>query len=122
MRYYSTFNDLKRRLSEPRHFIQVLLGPRQVGKTTGVQAVVQELAQSEGMRCFFHAVDEPLLRDRDWIVSRWEEARQATRQSQKQTLLCFDEIQKVENWSETIKHLWDEDTRNRLPLQLVLLG
>jgi hypothetical protein len=29
----------------------------------------------------------------------------------------LDEIQKIPAWSETVKRLWDEDTRKRLPLE-----
>jgi predicted AAA+ superfamily ATPase len=34
MRKRPMFQELIKRLGEPRKFIQVLLGPRQVGKTT----------------------------------------------------------------------------------------
>ena len=34
----------------------------------------------------------------------------------------LDEVQKVPRWSETVKRLWDADTRARRPLKVVLLG
>ena len=37
-------------------------------------------------------------------------------------VLVFDEIQKISGWSETVKRLWDEDTRAKRPLKVVLLG
>ena len=37
-------------------------------------------------------------------------------------MLALDEIQKIPGWSETVKRLWDEDTRQRRPLKVVLLG
>ena len=37
-------------------------------------------------------------------------------------VLVLDEIQKIPGWSETVKRLWDEDTRARVPLKVVLLG
>lgn len=37
-------------------------------------------------------------------------------------LLVIDEVQKIDNWSETVKKLWDEDSRQKRNLKLVLLG
>ena len=37
-------------------------------------------------------------------------------------VLVLDEVQKITGWSETVKRLWDEDTRARRPLKVVLLG
>jgi hypothetical protein len=37
-------------------------------------------------------------------------------------VLALDEVQKVHGWSETVKRLWDEDTRARRSLRVVLLG
>lgn len=34
----------------------------------------------------------------------------------------LDEVQKALGWSESVKRLWDEDTRARRPLKVVLLG
>ena len=37
-------------------------------------------------------------------------------------MLALDEAQKIPRWSETVKRLWDEDSRARRPLKVVLLG
>jgi len=37
-------------------------------------------------------------------------------------LFILDEVQKATNWSETVKKLWDEDTRNGLSLRVLILG
>jgi len=37
-------------------------------------------------------------------------------------VLVLDEIQKIPGWSETVKRLWDEDSRRRVPLKVLLLG
>ncbi|MGE3864831.1 MAG: ATP-binding protein [Burkholderiaceae bacterium] len=37
-------------------------------------------------------------------------------------MLVLDEVQKIPRWSETVKRLWDEDTRAKRPLKVVLLG
>jgi uncharacterized protein len=109
---------LAKRLRETRRFIQAVIGPRQVGKTTLVQHVI-EMTQ---VRARFASADEPTLRGRDWIEQQWEAARAETSAVRRGTVLVLDEIQKIPNWSETIKRLWDEDTRARIPLRIVLLG
>jgi hypothetical protein len=118
----SLFSTFRARIEQENRFIQVLLGPRQVGKTTGLQEVIRALGQKiPGAELLLHSADEPLLRDRDWIVSRWEEAR-ARASGGRFVLLCFDEVQKVFQWSETVKALWDSDRRAGLNLRVVLLG
>jgi predicted AAA+ superfamily ATPase len=97
----------------------VIAGPRQVGKTTLVQQVVERA----GGPARFASADEPTLRGREWIEQQWEAARLAGgRAQQRGPLLVLDEIQKIPGWSETVKRLWDEDTRARRPLKVVLLG
>lgn len=108
---------LAARLAEPRRFIQVVAGPRQVGKSTLVQQVVDELAMPVRQA----SADEPTLRNTDWIAQQWEAARLSV-ENATGALLVLDEIQKIPNWSETVKRLWDEDTRAKRPLKVVLLG
>jgi predicted AAA+ superfamily ATPase len=110
---------LGRRLAEPRRFLQAVAGPRQVGKTT----LVQQVTEASGLATRFASADEPTLRGRDWIEQQWEAARLAARDAGKRgAVLVVDEIQKIAGWSETVKRLWDEDTRARRPLKVVLLG
>lgn len=107
------------RLKEPRRFVQVVAGPRQVGKTTLVRQVLDELA----LPSRFVSADEPTLRDRNWILVQWETARLLARDaSGGGAVLALDEVQKIPDWSETVKRLWDEDTAAGLPLHIVLLG
>lgn len=108
--------ELARRLAEPRRHIQVVTGARQVGKTTLVRQVIKGL---EGPVRFVSA-DEPTLRDGAWLRQQWEAAR--VEAGSEGGLLVVDEVQKVEHWSETVKHLWDEDTRQDRALRVVLLG
>jgi predicted AAA+ superfamily ATPase len=105
------------RLAEPRRFIQVVAGPRQVGKST----LVQQATDALGQAVRYASADEPTLRGPDWIAQQWEAARLALSGSDG-AVLVLDEIQKIPAWSETVKRLWDEDTRGRRPLQVVLLG
>lgn len=109
--------ELKRRLAEPRRFLQVVAGPRQVGKSTLVQQVVEGFA----VPVRYASADEPTLRGAGWIDQQWQAARlEAARPGG--ALLVLDEIQKIPGWSEAVKRLWDEDTRARRPLKAVLLG
>src|SRR5688500_3620342 len=95
---------LAARLHEPRRFIQVVAGPRQVGKTTLVRQVLDDLALS----VVSASADEPGLRGPGWIAQQWEAARLAL--SDRGAVLALDEIQKIPGWSESVKRLWDEDT------------
>ena len=97
---------LAHRLAEPRRFLQVVTGPRQVGKSTLVQQVTDDL----GVPVRYASADEPTLRSTAWIAQQWEAARLEAA-GQTDTLLAIDEIQKIPGWSETVKRLWDEDTR-----------
>lgn len=93
-----------------------MTGARQVGKTTLVQQVVEEAS----VPARFASADEPALRGPDWIATQWEAARLET--GRKGGVLVLDEVQKAHNWSESVKRLWDEDTRARRRLKVVLLG
>ena len=105
------------RLREPRRFLQVLAGPRQVGKTT----LARQLVDAIGLPSHVATADEPTLRDRAWLLQQWEAGRDLAR-GRSGAVLVVDEIQKVPGWSETIKRLWDEDTAARRPLRVLLLG
>ena len=75
------------------------------------------------MRVHFASADEPTLRGPTWIAQQWEAARLLTVDAGGEAaVLVLDEVQKASGWSESVKRLWDEDTRNRLPLKVVLLG
>jgi len=114
----SVFDIVKKRLLEPRQFIQVLAGPRQVGKTTIARQVMEEISTP----VHFATADEPTLRDRNWMMQQWEVARLKIKNKQEGALLILDEIQKVIGWAELVKYLWDEDTRSGYPLKVLLLG
>lgn len=110
---------LEQRLREPRRFIQVLAGPRQTGKTTLARQVI------EGCECpcLYASADEPTLRDRSWLAQQWDLARlRAKASATGDAVLVLDEIQKLPDWSEIVKRLWDEDTAAGSGLRVVLLG
>ena len=112
-------DTLAQRLDEPRRFVQVLAGPRQVGKTTMVHQVLGAFAG----RSVFASADEPTLRGTAWVAAQWDRARLVAKAAGKRgAVLVLDEAQKIPDWSEVVKRLWDEDTRARVPLRVVLLG
>ena len=105
------------RLLEPRKRIQVVAGPRQVGKTTAVE---QAVADYDGG--YTYKLAEGLgLSPLDWIVSEWNAAR-AKAKAEGGHLLIIDEIQKIKVWSEVVKRLWDEDSFHHVELKVCILG
>jgi uncharacterized protein len=105
------------RLKEKRHFIQVLLGPRQVGKST----IASEVHKKLKIETLFISGDNPQLRSAVYLEQQWNTLRTRL-QNKKPGLLIIDEVHKFDNWSEIIKNIWDEDTRNKANIKLVLLG
>lgn len=107
-------DELERRLQEPKPLIQFVIGPRQVGKTTGVEQVLEHYNDP------FHYVlaeEEPTI-GKSWLREQWQLAQSRGPKS----LLVIDEIQKVDQWAETIKFLWDSAKKDRKPIRVLLLG
>jgi predicted AAA+ superfamily ATPase len=109
-------SQLVERLREPRGFIQIVVGPRQTGKTTAVLQALEKLQSPQR----FVSADDPYLVSAEWLRNEWEQARALAKEDD--AILVIDEIQKVGQWSSVVKALWDEDTRRRLPLKAVLTG
>jgi len=113
------FYTLKERILEPRKFMQVLAGPRQVGKSTLVGQVLEQVSIPHAIE----VADGVDPKDSDWIHRIWEAARVTMMlRGIDEYLLVVDEVQKIDNWSEVVKREWDVDSRNRLNLKVVLLG
>src|SRR5262245_25166435 len=84
------------RLAEPRRFIQVIAGPRQVGKTTLIGQVLERLAVPN----VFVSADEPSRSDGAWLAAQWERARIAASEAgETGAVLVLDEVQKIPAWS-----------------------
>ena len=102
-------------LSPAANLLQVLLGPRQVGKTTAVQ----QIAKTWSGPVVYASADLPFAPEHEWITAQWQKAR--SYQNSK-TLLVLDEIQKVRNWSSIVKILIDDERHRRSGMRIVLLG
>lgn len=113
------FRELESRIAETRNKIQVISGPRQVGKSTMVKQVLQETS----IPYMFVSADNVDHANTTWIGEMWETARARMKVAQtKEFLLVIDEVHKIDNWSEAVKKEWDEDTFNDLNLKVVILG
>lgn len=111
--------QLTKRLKEPRSFIQVLMGPRQVGKSTLTGQVLAKL----NAPYLFVSADAVANAGEVWLEQQWQTARlQLKASGAKEFILAVDEIQKLNNWSEVVKKLWDEDTRTKQAIKVILLG
>ncbi len=109
-------SQLEKRLKEPRKFIQIVVGPRQTGKTTAVVQALEKLTIQQ----HFVSADDPNLVSVEWLRNEWEQARALTKTGE--AILIIDEIQKINKWSSIVKLLWDEDSRLSVPLKVVLTG
>lgn len=110
--------QLIKRVNEPRRFIQVVMGPRQVGKTTLVRQLLEKIDLPSTYVSADDAASNPF-----WLNQQWDLARLKYKASDGATyLLVIDEIQKIADWSEKVKALWDEDTYKGHQLKVVLLG
>lgn len=110
-------SEIKKRINEPRRFIQIVIGPRQTGKTT---AVTQALEDYPYPYLFAEATKDES--DVDWLRAQWYRARNLLGPAISDALLIIDEVQYIDNWSSVVKTLWDEDTRIGLGLHVVLTG
>ena len=128
---------LCQRLELYPEYLVTIFGPRQTGKTTIVRQALQRIRL--GSR--YLAVDEPdhpeldtthssgamrnrapRLRDANWLVRQWHSARLEAERDGRGFVLVLDEIQKLPDWSSTVKGLWDADRARGCPLRVVLLG
>lgn len=108
---------IAKRLKEKKCFIQVILGPRQVGKTTAIHQVLEDIS----MPSHYAAADLPAPPETAWIARQWELARMKLT-GDRPVVLVLDEIQKVAHWSGEVKRLWEEDKRLGNNIHVALLG
>lgn len=112
------FDFLWKALHGQPNLIQVVIGPRQVGKTTHA---LQLLEKWQGPK-IYQSADQPSIPSTEWISTYWQKAREESRSSRAESILILDEVQKIPHWSEMVKKLFDEDKRANRRLRIVLLG
>lgn len=111
--------ELVKRMGEPRGMIQVIAGSRQVGKSTMVKQMLQEVP----LASMLVSADGVAKENTAWIGEVWETARARMRVGRyAEYLLVIDEVHKIDNWSEEVKKQWDADTFNDVNLKVVILG
>lgn len=108
--------ELLETLRSDMPLIQVVVGPRQVGKSWASQWI----AESLGIKYFYLTADNPTPLSPDWIESQWNIALGSS--DNQEVLLVIDEIQKIAGWSEIVKKLWDEAQRKKQKIKVLILG
>lgn len=110
---------IKKRIEEPRKFIQVVMGARQIGKSTVVKQVLKDL----GAPYQLFSADNVPTTNSAWISDCWAAVR-SLKESKgwESMILVIDEIQKISNWSEVVKKEWDDDTFHDRDIKVLLLG
>lgn len=113
------YQVIKNRLQEQRKFIQVVMGARQIGKSTVVKQVLKDL---DAPYQLFSADNVPATNSA-WISNCWAAVRSLKESKELESIiLVIDEIQKIANWSEVVKKEWDDDTFHDRDIKVLLLG
>ena len=113
------YQIIKDRLEEQRRFIQVVMGARQIGKSTVVKQVLKDLDVPYQL---FSADNVPATNSA-WISNCWAAVRSLKESKELENIiLIIDEIQKIANWSEVVKNEWDDDTFHDRNIKVLLLG
>jgi uncharacterized protein len=135
------------RLAEQPERIQILVGPRQVGKTTLVDQLLNGLSRPPASRLLLSAEPSAGVAgegvgaeamwiqssriDAEWLKAQWTraEAAAAAWETAGQPdipkapfVLAIDEIQRLPQWSSVVKGLWDSSRARGVPMHVVLLG
>ena len=94
--------------------MQVIIGPRQTGKTTGARQIIEQLSFTST----YATADAALPHGPEWLETQWQLACSKSKDGEP-VLLVLDELQKVRGWSETLKRLWDTRTKD---IRVLALG
>lgn len=116
--YSSVLTELIRRLKEPAPGrVQLLTGPRQVGKTT----LLGEIEARWQGKALYLAADAPEASLPGWWERQWQRAREQASGAGAAVLL-LDEVHWLPDWSRLLKYEADRLQREHLPLHVVVTG
>lgn len=132
------------RLAEAPERIQILAGPRQVGKTTLVDQLLNRADRPAGSRTLLAAEPSPVAADAsalgwnrplhigaDWLVAQWARAEALAKAWDESDhpnakaipfVLAIDEVQQLPKWSSLVKGLWDRSLALGVRMHVLLLG
>lgn len=102
-------------LSKEMPVFQVLTGPRQIGKTTAANQIMEQFPYEK----IYASADAPVPVGPEWIDSQWRLAESRADATGNPVLLVLDEVQKAEQWSEAVKAKWDQKKHD---IRLLILG
>ncbi len=105
---------IQKSLERKHPLIEVLIGPRQVGKTTGIKQLLDSLKQES----MYVSADASVAKPASWITEQFLIAKSKS----PNCVLVIDEIQKVENWAEAVKLFWDQQNLKSDHIKIILLG
>ena len=114
--YVDTIVDRVKELDNP--LMQVVVGPRQTGKSTMLS---QALARLD-MEQLYVSADDAIVPSEEWLKTEWQQARNMAKAGSCPVVLAVDEVQKIPHWSVVVKSLYDADRRNNAPVRAVLSG
>ena len=98
--------------------IQIVVGPRQTGKSTMIAQALRKL----DVPYHFASSDDAVVLSRQWLETEWQQARNMLQSHAGHVVLVVDEIQKVPHWPTAVKSLYDSDRRNLTSVKVVLSG
>lgn len=115
--YYAVKERLTERLDEPAPGrVQILTGPRQVGKTH----ILLDSAARWRESALYLAADAPESSLPGWWELQWQRTLQMAGRGK--SVLFVDEAHYLPQWSPVIKSAIDEVYRKKLPLHIVITG
>lgn len=109
---------LEERVAEPAPGrIQLLTGPRQIGKTTLLLDLERRLKSSAS----YTACDGPEAAVPGFWERLWSRATEEARAGSPVVVL-LDEVQHLDDWAAKLKAEWDRIRRGKLPVHVVATG
>jgi predicted AAA+ superfamily ATPase len=106
--------EILTRVKEKSPLMQFVIGPRQVGKTTGIEQLLKKYKK----RQHYALVEGEFENSGSWLRLQWQTARDLGDGA----LLVIDEVQKIHDWAETLKSLWDTSLKNKEKIKCIFLG